>query len=195
MRAGIATLGLTLLLAMGCATASHRHDQNYTDTVDACTLIGASSLQRYVGNSAPPLSSRPSSARSGDKQSVCDWNSTPTGPSLRLAEVFHAKKNGGNDSAARDFKFGRSACRGVTCRELHGIGNEAFIRGNDLFSPHPSPANGSIDVYTRDENLEFTVSYIPGADRSSPTIGPDVTANATLLAKEVLKNLRKTRQH
>ncbi|MEU9018289.1 hypothetical protein [Actinomadura sp. NPDC048394] len=184
-----------MLLATGCDTVSRGHDQNYPDVVDACTLIGASSLERYVGNGASPLPSRPPSARSGDKQWVCDWNSAPTGPSLRLAEVFHAKKNGGTDSAARDFKFGRSACRGVTCRELHGIGNEAFVRGEDLVSPHPSPANGSIDVYARDANLEFTVSYTPGSDGSSPSIGPDVTANATLLAKEVLKNLRKTRQH
>lgn len=114
---------------------------------------------------------------------------------MRLAEVFHAKKNGGAHSAASDFKFGRSACQGVTCRELNGIGNEAFARGKDLSSLRPSSANGSIDVYARDANVEFTVSYMPGIDGSSPTIGPDVIKNATLLATEVLNNLRKTRQH
>ncbi|MDL4817678.1 hypothetical protein [Actinomadura opuntiae] len=109
--------------------------------------------------------------------------------------MFHSPKNGGATTAAKSFKLGRSACRGVACRELHELGSEAFIRGEDIDSPAPSAANGSIDVYVRDANLEFTLSYLPGADESSPTIGPNVTTNAAQLAKETLNNLQGMRTH
>lgn len=189
-------ISLLLLTAAGCASTHKGQDEPYTRVVDACTLLGAPSVQRYVGDGAKLERSPAPAPRSGNKQSVCSWSrATSGGASIYLAESFYFKKNGGAASASKAFKFGLSSCSDEPCRRLRGIGSEAYITGNFIGAPSPSPADGSIDVHVRDANLEFTISYLPGVDKSSPTIGPNVTANATVLAKEALNNLRKTRQH
>ncbi|MEU6748925.1 hypothetical protein ABZ914_22120 [Spirillospora sp. NPDC046719] len=193
MRASGIAVCLILLVAGGCSSASGQADRMYPRIVDACKLIGTSSLQRYIGVGAISHPSRPPDVRPGDRQWVCSWGSSLPGPSLRLAEVFHSRKNGGTSAAARDFKFGRSTCRGTVCRELRGLGSEAFVTGGDLYSSAPSPANGSIDVYVRDANIEFTISYLPGANRSTPSLVPDVATNVTSLAREALGNLHEFR--
>ncbi|WP_131739245.1 hypothetical protein [Actinomadura roseirufa] len=185
----------TLLLTV-CACSSGAEDvggHSYEKIPDACTLVDPAATRWMLGAGASPERPSAGAVPRGDGQSLCDWSlSTSGGMTVSLVERMHARSNGGITAAKKSLNFDRSfTCEGHRdrCRELSGVGNEAFLVGDDLITPKVKPA-GYIQFRVREENVVVVIVYMRGGRRESEVSSASMIQNGTQLAKDVVKRIR-----